>query len=647
MKQFHRRLGVKLLCCVLLIPLLAAAIGGSYGLYRLWQDDFYTQTKSEKTQQLFTDQIIFDGYRMMGNYADVMNFGDISEITDLVHWPSNLRYRLTDHTGKQIAANIHPEEEAAWTSQLIYSIEKEDSGYYGEEDLIYTQIYHAFFWEEWNGADLPQGTYLLQAYVEPAFPVNDSYARTQTYLDLGYALRYWGIAIVAACLALGLLCAYNLFATASRRAGSEELFPGPLHRLPSDLAALAVAAFAAFCVKRGVFYDRITVWKVILGLVCAYGALALAVGGAGRAKQGCLLKNTLLCKAYLRLKKLWAKAKAAFAKFYENLPLMWQSALLALGLGLWALGLWLSAWARSGISIVLLLLALPMMIGLIGNALQLRALERSGKALAQGELGYKVDTAKLLPHYRGHGENLNRIGEGMSLAVESRLKSERMKTELVANVSHDIKNPLTSIINYAGLIAGESCENPNHQEYARILGRKSEHLKRLLEDLVEISRANTGNMEVDLQPCDGRTLLQQVAGEFEDRCAVAGLTLLTRQPEEALCVRLDSRRIWRVFENLMQNACKYSLAGSRVYLSLEQVGKTAVFTLRNTSAQPLDMSPEELMERFVRGDRSRTGEGNGLGLSIAQSMTQLQGGEMALRIDGDLFKVTLTFPLAD
>ena len=274
-------------------------------------------------------------------------------------------------------------------------------------------------------------------------------------------------------------------------------------------------------------------------------------------------------------------------------------------------------------------------------------LERSGKALAQGELGYKVDTAKLLPPYRGHGENLNRIGEGMSLAVESRLKSERMKTELVANVSHDIKNPLTSIINYAGLIAGESCENPSHQEYARILGRKSEHLKRLLEDLVEISRANTGNMEVDLQPCDGRTLLQQVAGEFEDRCAAAGLTLMTRQPEEALCVRLDSRRIWRVFENLMQNACKYSLAGSRVYLSLEQVGKTAVFTLRNTSAQPLDMSPEELMERFVRGDRSRTGEGNGLGLSIAQSLTQLQGGEMALRIDGDLFKVTLTFPLAD
>ena len=342
MKQFHRRLGVKILCFVLLIPLLAAAIGGSYGLYRLWQEDFYTQTKSEKTQQLFTDQIISDGYHMMGNYADVMNYGDVSEITDLVHWPSNLRYRLTDHTGKQIAANIHPEKEAAWTSQLVYSLEKEDSGYYGEEGLIYTQIYRAFFWEEWNGAEIPQGTYLLQAYVDPAFSVNDSYARTQTYLDLGYALRYWGIAIVAACLALGLLCAYNLFATASRRAGSEELFPGPLHRLPSDLAALAVMAFVYACMKNGAFYGRLTAWKVILGLVCAYGALALAVGGAGRAKQGCLLKNTLLCTAYLRLKKLWAKAKAAFAKFYENLPLMWQSALLALGLGLWTLGLWLS-----------------------------------------------------------------------------------------------------------------------------------------------------------------------------------------------------------------------------------------------------------------------------------------------------------------
>ena len=325
MKQFHRRLGVKILCFVLLIPLLAAAIGGIYGLYRLWQDDFYTQTKSEKTQQLFTDQIISDGYRMMGNYADVMNFGDVSEITDLVYWPSNLRYRLTDHMGKQIAANIHPEKEAAWTSQLVYSLEKEDTGYYGEEGLIYTQIYCAFFWEEWNGAEIPQGTYLLQAYVDPAFSVNDSYARTQTYLDLGYALRYWGIAIVAACLALGLLCAYNLFATASRRAGSEELFPGPLHRLPSDLAALTLllpmaALKANRSFQRGATTTAVVVWAVL----AAYIALALAVGGAGRAKQGCLLKNTLIWRA-VRLTGLllWRGLRAA--------PLVWKALLVLAG----------------------------------------------------------------------------------------------------------------------------------------------------------------------------------------------------------------------------------------------------------------------------------------------------------------------------
>ena len=174
--------------------------------------------------------------------------------------------------------------------------------------------------------------------------------------------------------------------------------------------------------------------------------------------------------------------------------------------------------------------------------------------------------------------------------------------------------------------------------------RKSEHLKRLLEDLIELSKANTGNLTVELTPCETGVLLTQVSGEFEERCANAGLNLIVSSPERTASIMADSRRLWRIFENLMQNACKYSMKGSRVYLNLEFDGDDALFIFRNTSAAPLNISPDELMERFVRGDGARTAEGSGLGLSIAKSLAEIQGGRLDISIDGDLFKVTLRFP---
>ena len=284
---------------------------------------------------------------------------------------------------------------------------------------------------------------------------------------------------------------------------------------------------------------------------------------------------------------------------------------------------------------------------LIYAAIIMKKLRKSGKVLADGDLAYKVDTKGMFWDFKHYAEDLNRISEGMAVAVDQRLKSERTKAELVTNVSHDIKTPLTSIINYASLICEEKCENEKHAEYSRVLIRKSEHLKRLLEDIVEISKANTGNLEVQLMPCSAQVLLSQVCGEFEQRCSDAGLELVTKSPEGNIMIMADSRRIWRVFENLMNNACKYSLGGSRVYLSLEKQGEKAVFVIRNTSKTALDISPDELLERFVRGDTSRNTEGNGLGLSIAQSLTMLQNGEMDVAIDGDLFKVTICFPIVN
>ncbi len=220
-----------------------------------------------------------------------------------------------------------------------------------------------------------------------------------------------------------------------------------------------------------------------------------------------------------------------------------------------------------------------------------------------------------------------------------------MKTELITNVSHDLKTPLTSILNYAGLIAAEPCENGKITEYAGVLTRQSERLTRLIDDLVEASKAATGNLEVHLAPVEAQVLLQQAAGEYAERFSSAGLELVTNMPEEPIRIMADGRRMWRVFDNLMNNVFKYAQSRTRVYLSLERMADSAVITFRNISAEPLNVSEEELMERFVRGDSARAGEGNGLGLSIAKSLAELQGGAFRLHIDGDLFKAILVFPV--
>ena len=245
-----------------------------------------------------------------------------------------------------------------------------------------------------------------------------------------------------------------------------------------------------------------------------------------------------------------------------------------------------------------------------------------------------------------HAEDLNRIGQGMNIAVEERLKSERMKTELITNVSHDIKTPLTSIINYSDLIFREDCENEKIKEYASVLHNQSERLKKLIDDLVEASKASSGNIDIMLAECDARVLISQVAGEYYQRLTEVGLELVCTSPDDEVRIMADGRRLWRVFDNLMNNARKYAMSGTRVYVSLEEVGGRAVFRFKNISREALSVNADELSERFVRGDASRNTEGNGLGLSIAKNLCELQKGRLELSIDGDLFKATVTLPKA-
>ena len=237
------------------------------------------------------------------------------------------------------------------------------------------------------------------------------------------------------------------------------------------------------------------------------------------------------------------------------------------------------------------------------------------------------------------------ISRGLKAAVTEQVKAERLKTDLITNVSHDLKTPLTSIISYVDLLKRENIENPRVQEYITVLEQKSSRLKNLTEDLVEASKASSGNITLDLIPIHYTEILQQSLGEFEDKLAARSLQVLTTLPQEDIMILADGRQLFRVLENLLNNCCKYALLGSRVYIELQKDEEIATFTMKNISEAPLNVSPEELTERFVRGDVSRSTEGSGLGLSIAKSLTKLMNGKMKIEIDGDLYKVSLSFPL--
>ncbi len=269
-----------------------------------------------------------------------------------------------------------------------------------------------------------------------------------------------------------------------------------------------------------------------------------------------------------------------------------------------------------------------------------------GQNMADGILD-KIPEKWLFGRFLKHARNLNSISEGMNKAVTDKLKSEMFRTELIANVSHDIKTPLTSIINYTDLLSKMNLDDKQATEYIDVLGRQSARLRKLTEDVLEASKATTGTATVHKEKIDFRVLIEQIEGEFIEKFNANHLTLVSNVPEKPLYIMADGRQMWRVLDNLFNNVCKYAMSGTRVYLNVTESKSEIQFMLRNISATELNLSAEELMERFVRGDRSRNTEGSGLGLSIAQSLTALQGGIMELQIDGDLFKVILKLPTLD
>ncbi|MCH5300489.1 MAG: GHKL domain-containing protein [Ruminococcus sp.] len=487
----------------------------------------------------------------------------------------------------------------------------------------------------------------MTIFSEPV--IHDDYMLANNVINFLYSMLYWIYVIAVLAFICGAVSFVFLMCASGHKKGYSEVKAGWGTKIPFDLLIIIFAIFLYNVIKFfffGNFYltktIHIILFVTIITTIITTAFLGWLMSFVVRIKLGEWWKNTII---YRILRLLWRGVKWGFS-LLSNIPIVWKSALIVAGISFAELILMVFSWNDYG-SMIKLWLSTTIILGIavLYSAFVLKKLQKGGEALANGDLSHHIDTSKLHGNFKKHGESLNNIAAGMSIAVEERLKSERFKTELITNVSHDIKTPLTSIINYTDLITKEPCYNEKITEYSQVLLRQSERLKRLIDDLVEASKASTGNIEILFAPCEANILLTQAVGEYEDKLQSKNLELITNQPENPIMIMADGRRLWRVFDNLINNICKYAQSSTRVYLSLETQGDEAVITFKNTSHAPLNVSAEELMERFVRGDSSRHTEGSGLGLSIAKSLTELQNGILKISIDGDLFKVTLRFPV--
>ncbi len=497
-------------------------------------------------------------------------------------------------------------------------------------------------------------THYITGYVRSDLKAQDHYLNDATVSDLAYQYRYI-IPVIAACSGIVmLLCMIFLISSAGYHAGEESPRGTFIEQIPYDLftGMLLFSALILFW-----FVQEVGLRDGMIGFISATGLCMIwsliliwwLMSTACRFRIKTLLNHNIIVYVIKWLISVFHKGNQKMQHLpnvFKMLPFVWKAGLIAGGVILISILTDLGIHESNGIALSLkILLYMAEFLGTCVIVYQLHVLEQGGQNLADGHLDEKISEKYLFGAFRTHAQHLNSIGDGMNKAVADRLKSEMFRTELIANVSHDIRTPLTSIINYTDLLSKLNLTDQTALEYIQVLSRQSGRLKKLTEDVLEASKATTGSMKVNRENMDLKVLLQQLEGEYTERFEAKSLQYISNIPEDSLPVLADGRLLWRAMDNLFSNICKYAMPHTRVYINTKIENQKIQITLRNISAVELNIPSDALLERFVRGDRSRNTEGSGLGLSIAQSLIRLQDGEMQLYIDGDLFKVEIILPL--
>lgn len=581
-------------------------------------------------------------------------------VGDYTEGSTNLTYLFADKETQTIYTNKKAYSSYAQLEQNLEKIFKEKAYavVYPELSECVTNIPGADLqvWNHTIDQSFDTKDFVFAVSVDTKFSVADSMADEAENYETYSKLMFLMLAGAIFGSVLWLIGMVWLTVTAGRRPEDEEIHLNGFDRWYTEIAAGAVIGIwlagtiisGTLIANSSLGYSHAVVTVIVTCLICGTYTMAWFLIGylslVRRIKAGTLWKNSLIRTVLKWIGKCSGKL-ADFARAFSRNTAEKIKVLLVGGAFLFLQFLIIGC-VFSGAGVFLLALMavdVAVMIFAIRKADGQDRIMDGLKKISDGELQYKIKTDTLTGKQKVMAEYINNIGGGLDAAVENSLKKERMQTELITNVSHDLKTPLTSIINYVDLMKRENPTDPKIQEYLRILDEKSQRLKVLTEDVVEASKASTGNIKLEMNDIDFVEMVQQVIGEFEEKFQEKNLTMMVHFTDEPSIIYADGQRMWRVLENVFGNVVKYAMEGTRVYAEISNRNKKVTFSLKNISAQPLNISADELTERFIRGDVARNTEGSGLGLSIAKSLTELQGGEFKLYLDGDLFKVMITF----
>lgn len=581
-------------------------------------------------------------------------------VGDYTEGSTNLTYLFADKETQTIYTNKKAYSSYAQLEQNLEKIFKEKAYavVYPELSECVTNIPGADLqvWNHTIDQSFDTKDFVFAVSVDTKFSVADSMADEAENYETYSKFMFPMLAGAIFGSVLWLIGMVWLTVTAGRRPEDEEIHLNGFDRWYTEIAAgTVIGIWLAGTIISGTLiansslgYSHVVVTVIVICLICGTYTMAWFLIGylslVRRIKAGTLWKNSLIRKVLKWIGKCSGKL-ADFARAFSRNTAEKIKVLLVGGAFLFLQFLIIGCgFTGAGVFLIILLIVdAAAVIFIIRKADGLDLIMDGLKKISDGELQYKIKTDTLTGKQKVMAEYINNIGGGLDAAVENSLKKERMQTELITNVSHDLKTPLTSIINYVDLMKRENPTDPKIQEYLRILDEKSQRLKVLTEDVVEASKASTGNIKLEMNDIDFVEMVQQVIGEFEEKFQEKNLTMMVHFTDEPSIIYADGQRMWRVLENVFGNVVKYAMEGTRVYAEISNRNKKVTFSLKNISAQPLNISADELTERFIRGDVARNTEGSGLGLSIAKSLTELQGGEFKLYLDGDLFKVMITF----
>ena len=581
-------------------------------------------------------------------------------VGDYTEGSTNLTYLFADKETQTIYTNKKAYSSYAQLEQNLEKIFKEKAYavVYPELSECVTNIPGADLqvWNHTIDQSFDTKDFVFAVSVDTKFSVADSMADEAENYETYSKLMFPMLAGAVFGSVLWLIGMVWLTVTAGRKPEDEEIHLNGFDRWYTEIAAGAVIGIwlagtiilGTLIANSSLGYSYAVVTVIVTCLICGTYTMAWFLIGylslVRRIKAGTLWKNSLIRKVLKWIGKCSGKLADFVRAFSRNTAE--KIKVLLVGGAFLFLQFLIIGCVFSGAGVFLLALMavdVAVMIFAIRKADGQDRIMDGLKKISDGELQYKIKTDTLTGKQKVMAEYINNIGSGLDAAVENSLKKERMQTELITNVSHDLKTPLTSIINYVDLMKRENPTDPKIQEYLRILDEKSQRLKVLTEDVVEASKASTGNIKLEMNDIDFVEMVQQVIGEFEEKFQEKNLTMMVHFTDEPSIIYADGQRMWRVLENVFGNVVKYAMEGTRVYAEISNRNKKVTFSLKNISAQPLNISADELTERFIRGDVARNTEGSGLGLSIAKSLTELQGGEFKLYLDGDLFKVMITF----